>query len=94
MLVFCLTITWVLIFGALMQFFHIVTATLIFLLIVALAGVGVTVFTNPFNKNTERTKCQKALKKFIVSLMLSAMIGAFATILLNATVNLILCFFN
>lgn len=94
MLVFCLTITWVLIFGALMQFFHIVTATLIYLLIVALAGVGITVFTNPFNKNTEHTKRQKALKKFIVLLMLSAMIGAYATILLNATVNLILCFFN
>ena len=65
MLVFYLTITWVLIFGALMQFFHIVTATLIYLLIVALAGVGITVFTNPFNKNTEHTKRQKALKKFI-----------------------------
>lgn len=94
MLVFCLTITWVLIFGALMQFFHIVTATLIFLLIVALVGVATTAFATRFKKNTEHTKCQKALKKFIVPLMLSAMIGAYATILLNATINLILCFFN
>ena len=58
MLVFYLTITWVLIFGALMQFFHIVTATLIYLLIVALVGVATTAFATPFRKNTERTKWQ------------------------------------
>ena len=65
MLVFCLTITWVLIFGALMQFFHIVAATLIYLLIVALVGAAVTACTTPFKKNTKTTKCQKALKNLL-----------------------------
>jgi len=94
MLVFCLTITWVLIFGALMQFFQIVPATIIYLIIVAFVGVATTAFSTLFKEKTECTKWQKALKKFIVPLMLSAMLGAYITIFLNATVNLILCFFN
>ena len=94
MLEFCLTITWVLIFGALMQFFSIVDATFIYMLIVALLGVAVVVLATHSRKNTERTKWKIALNKFIAPLMVTAMIGVWVTIFLNATINLILCFFN
>lgn len=75
-------------------FFSFVVAALIYMLIVALVGIAITAFATPFRKNTERAKWQKALNTFIVPLMVSAMVAALATLLLDVTVNLILCFFN